>query len=58
MRNNTIDLMRVTGLLLIIMAHTISSETLLFQLRNFDVQGENFAILKNQNLRKKIRTII
>ncbi|MBU3666529.1 MAG: acyltransferase [Chthoniobacterales bacterium] len=36
-RDNTIDLMRASALVLIILAHTISKETLLFQLRNFDV---------------------
>jgi surface polysaccharide O-acyltransferase-like enzyme len=36
-RDNTIDLMRASALVLIILAHTISKGTLLFQLRNFDV---------------------
>jgi hypothetical protein len=36
-RNHTIDIMRFIGLVLIIMAHTISPQTLIFQLRNFDV---------------------
>lgn len=36
-RNEIIDIMRLLWLILIILAHTISPNTLLFQLRNFDV---------------------
>jgi len=36
-RDQSIDIMRLIWLLLIILAHTISPQTLIFQLRNFDV---------------------